>query len=110
MKSYAFLTDLTTEVAVPSGGTLSRTLHRDGSARLVAFGFDAGQELSEHTSASEAIFQVVSGSILVVVEGAELEMKPASWLLLPPGLPHSLLAVEPSVVILTLIRPPAPPA
>jgi quercetin dioxygenase-like cupin family protein len=102
---HVYVPDLGAEVTIPDEGTLSRTVHRDGLVRLVVFGFDEGQELSEHTSASAAVVQVVSGSITVEVEGVERRMDPAAWLLLPPGLAHSLRALEPSVVLLTLVRP-----
>lgn len=102
---HVYVPDLGAEVTIPEEGTLSRTLHRDELVRLVVFGFDEGQELTEHTSASAAVVQVVSGSVTVGVEGEERRMGPAAWLLLPPGMPHSLRALEPSVVLLTLVRP-----
>ncbi len=96
--------DLLTEIVPPRDGTLSRVLHRDEQLRLVGFGFDAGQELTEHSSTFPAIVQVVSGRIVVSVGGSDHEMGPTSWLFMEAGAPHSLQAEEPSVVLLTLIR------
>ncbi len=103
-KPHVYVPDIDTEISIPDDGTLSRTLHRDDLVRLVAFGFDRHQELTEHTSGSTAIVQVLSGVVVVEVEGSEREMGPASWLLMPPGMPHSLRALEPSIVLLTMIR------
>lgn len=102
-----FIPDLVGEIEIPVDGTLSRVLHRDDHVRLVAFGFDTGQELTEHTSTSAAVIQVVSGRITVNVGGTEHPMDPAAWLSMAPGEPHSLSAIEPSIVLLTLIRPGA---
>lgn len=95
--------DLRTEVTIPTDGTISRKLFEDARLRLVVFGFDAGQELTEHTSSAELIVQVVSGSITLTVEGTAHVMTPASWLVLEPRRAHSLRAEEPSIVLLTLV-------
>jgi quercetin dioxygenase-like cupin family protein len=100
-----FLPDLRAEIEIPADGTLSRVLFKDAQLRLVAFGFDAGEELTEHTSASAAIVQVVTGRIVLQASDTSHEMTSDSWLYLPPHAPHSLQALEPSVVLLTLIRP-----
>ena len=95
--------DLRAEVEIPTDGTISRKLFEDERLRLVVFGFDAGQELTEHTSSAEVIVQVVSGRITLTVEGTAHLLTPASWLLLEPRRPHSLRAEEPSIVLLTLV-------
>ena len=95
--------DIAAEVDIPTDGTLSRVLYRDTDIRVVVFAFDAGQELTEHTSSAEVIVQVVSGRITLTVEGTAHLLTPASWLLLEPRRPHSLRAEEPSIVLLTLV-------
>lgn len=95
--------DLRAEVAIPRDGTTSRKLYEDEHFRLVVFGFDGGQELTEHTSSAEVVVQVVSGRVTVTVDGVAHALGPASWLVLAPRQAHSLLADEPSVVLLTLI-------
>lgn len=91
------------EVDIPRDGTISRKIYEDERLRLVVFGFDEGQELTEHTSSAEVVVQVVSGRITVTVEGVAHAMDPASWLVLEPRQPHSLRADEPSIVLLTLV-------
>ena len=59
--------DLPAEIEIPREGTLSRVLYRDDRIRLVAFGFDVGQELTEHTAGSPAIVQGVTGRIASLV-------------------------------------------
>jgi quercetin dioxygenase-like cupin family protein len=78
-------------------------LYRRDGIRLVAFGFDAGEELTEHTAASAAVVQVVSGRITFTVDDTTHELGPTAWVGMPPGDAHSLRAVEPSIVLLTLV-------
>lgn len=102
--SATVIPDVTAEIEIPADGTLSRVLFRDDVLRVVGFGFDVGQELTEHTAAVPAILQVVSGRFRVVLGGQALELGPDSWVHLPAHLPHSLEALEPSVLLLTLLR------
>ena len=50
MSDGTVLSDLTDAVAIPDNGTLSRVLYADEHIRLVVFGFDRGQELTDHTA------------------------------------------------------------
>lgn len=99
-----FIEDLLAGLDIPAEGVLSRVLHKEGGIRLVGFAFDTGQELTEHTAAATAIVQVVSGSIDFTVDGSTHRMGPRSWLVVTPRRPHSLVALEPTVVLLTLLQ------
>ncbi len=103
--SATFIPDIGAEVEIPADGILSRTVFRDG-VRVVVFGFDAGQELSEHTAAVPAVIQVVTGRISLTLGNDDpVEAGPGSWAHLPAELPHSLVATDPTVMLLTLLRP-----
>ena len=53
-------------VDVAPDSTVSRTVLKDeGVARVVLFGFDTGQELSEHTTAVPVLPQVLDGRLEV---------------------------------------------
>lgn len=100
---YTFLPDVSTEVEVPTDGTLSRVLHRDDRLRLVAFAFDTDQELTEHTASVPAVVQVISGRIEMTLAGDTITMDPGAWLRMDAHLAHSLVALEPTVLILTML-------
>jgi quercetin dioxygenase-like cupin family protein len=102
--TYTLIPDLPGRAEVPEAGTLSRVLHDDDRLRLVLFAFDAGQELTEHTASVPAVLQVVSGRLRVSAGGDTFEMGPEDWLLLDAGEPHSLLALEPARLLLTMLR------
>ncbi len=99
-----FIPDLADEVDVPRNGTLSRVLHQDDRMRLVLFAFDEGQELTEHRSASAAVVQVVSGRLKFTSGDEFHDLRPGGWLQMAPGEDHALEAIEPTVMLLTLLR------
>jgi quercetin dioxygenase-like cupin family protein len=101
--AYTLIPDVAAEVDIPEDGTLSRVLHQSDPVRLVVFAFDVGQELTEHSAARAATIQVISGRIEMRVGGDGFEMSPGSWLLLEADEPHSLTALEPSVILLALL-------
>lgn len=103
--SHTLITDLPGRAEVPERGTLSRVLHDDGRLRLVLFAFDEGQELTEHTASVPAVLQVVSGRFRVTAGGEAFAMGPDAWLLLDAQEAHSLVAEEPSRLLLTMFRP-----
>lgn len=104
---YTHLPDLGLSVEIPPDGTLSRTLYSDASIKVVIFGFDAGQELSEHTASRPALLQVVTGEARLTLGTDTHEAHPGSWVHMPAGLPHSVSARTPLILLLTLLPQPA---
>ena len=100
---YTFIPDLTAEVEVPTEGTLSRVLHRDDQLRLVVFAFDTHQELTEHTASIPAVVQVLSCRVEMTLAGDTITVEPGGWVRMDAKLPHSLVALEPTVLALTML-------
>jgi quercetin dioxygenase-like cupin family protein len=100
----AVLADVLAELPVPEDGTLSRTLYRDDDLRLVGFAFAAGQELTDHASALSVVLQVLRGRLDLQVGDRRLELTPAGWVWIPPRVTHSLTALEPTVMLLTMTK------
>ncbi len=96
--------DIAAEVAIPEEGTLSRVLYKDEQIRVVAFAFDAGQELTDHTAAVAAIVEVLRGRLWVGLGEDFVELTPGSWVHMPANLRHSVMAIEPSVMLLTMLK------
>jgi quercetin dioxygenase-like cupin family protein len=90
--------------AVPSvgQGIVSRTVLSAPGLRAVLFSFAAGQELTEHTSGSRALIQVLSGSCEFFVEGKPRVLGAGELLHLPPRVAHALKAMEPMIMLLIL--------
>ncbi len=95
--------DVTVDLEIPNEGILSKVLYKGDGVRLVGFAFDAGQELTEHTAGRPIIVQIVTGRVDFVVGGESTTMGPSAWCYLEASVPHSVLATEPSRLLLTLL-------
>lgn len=98
------IADLTQEVEIPQNGTLSRTVYSDQQIKVVLFGFDAGQELSEHTAAMPAVIQILRGEARLTLGADTLEAGAGAWVHMPTRLPHSVFARTPMLMLLTMLR------
>lgn len=92
-------------VAVQPGAVVSKVIHRDQRLNVTVFGFDAGEGLTEHKASQAAIVQVLVGHLGFTADGEEFEAMAGFWLHMSPGTAHSLVAREPTVMLLTLISP-----
>ena len=101
------VTDLGGTADVPGSGILSRTLHADETAKVILFGFAAGEELSEHTASRPATIHVLAGELELAIDGEVVAGAPGTWLHMAAGVPHALRARVPSVMLLTLLGAPA---
>ena len=102
MATYGLVSDLRSEVEVPTDGILSRTVHTGDGLTLVVFGFDAGQELSEHTSARAAIIEILDGEADVTLGGDTHRLGAGAWIAMPPDMTHAIRALTPMRMALTL--------
>ncbi|KAA5539760.1 cupin [Roseiconus nitratireducens] len=96
--------DLAAEVVIQEGGTISRTLHQDGGLKVVLFGFDAGQELSEHTASVPAIMHFIDGEAEVTVGDHASKASANSFYHLQANVPHSITAIRPTKMLLLLLK------
>ena len=102
--SHTAIGDATAAVTVQEGAVVSKVLHRDEDLDVTVFGFDAGEGLTEHRASRPAIVQVLAGRMRFTADGEELDAAPGFWLHMTAGTPHALVALEPSLMLLTLLR------
>jgi quercetin dioxygenase-like cupin family protein len=79
-------------VQISPAGIVSRTIVQAPELRVVLFAFDAGQELTSHTSRRRALVQVLSGACDFFFGGAWHRLETGALLHLPPGHPHAVRA------------------
>ena len=102
--NYTFHENLEALVGdVPEDSITSRTIYQDKRMTVVLFRFAAGQELSEHSTPKSALIQIVSGSGKITLGDDEYTVQAGSWLQMPPSLPHSVMADESLVMVLTMV-------
>jgi len=95
------LHDLVTPTA---HGIASRILAKASGGNVTLFSFDAGQALTEHTSAFEALVLVLEGRFTLTVGGTPVEALPGSLVRLPANVPHAVDAAEASRMLLVMVK------
>jgi quercetin dioxygenase-like cupin family protein len=103
--NQAKVLSLSQETQFAPNGIVSRTLLKTPYSRTVLFGFDAGQELTEHTSTQHALIQVLTGECDFSLAGQPQRLKAGDLLYMPPGMPHAVKAGTRFSMLLTLSRP-----
>jgi len=97
-----YVADLASLIEIQQESTVSRVVMREDGLRVVLFGFDKDQALSEHTAAMPVTIQVLEGKLRVGGEGREIELVPGGVVYLSARLPHTVYAVEPSKMLLSM--------
>jgi len=95
---------LAAETQFAPNGIVSRTLVHTPASRTVLFGFSEGQELTEHTSAQQALIQILSGECEFCLDGKWQTLKAGTLLYMPPNLRHAVKAKQPFSMLLTLTK------
>lgn len=82
-----------------------RALFTDEHLKVIAFPFEAGQALDEHTAPYPAILHFVEGEAMVTLGDDRREARAGTWIHLPPELPHSIHAQTDVMMLLVILRP-----
>jgi quercetin dioxygenase-like cupin family protein len=101
---YTYIVDLAKEVNIPSDGILSRTLYSDEHVKVLVFGFDAGQELSEHTVSTPAVLHMIQGEARLTLGDDSVEARAGAWVHMPSRLPHSVQARTSVIMLLLMMK------
>ncbi len=89
---------------VTASATTSRSLVDNDRVRVVALAFDTGEELTEHTATMPVVVQLLDGTMRFEVAGDEHQLAAGDCVYLAANEPHSLEALEPSLMSLVMIR------
>jgi quercetin dioxygenase-like cupin family protein len=100
---YTLIEDLAGLIeSIQPDSIISRTFYKSDRLKAIAFGFDAGQELSEHTSSQAAVIQIVQGEATVTLGEDRHELSAGSWMHMLPRLKHSVYAKTPLIMLLLM--------
>jgi quercetin dioxygenase-like cupin family protein len=97
------ITELAPLVELTADSTVSRTVLTAPGARVVLFAFDAGQELTEHTAAMPILLSVLDGRLRIGADGEHVELVPGGLVHIDARVPHTVVALEPSRMVLTML-------
>ena len=102
-QDYTLIEDLSGLIeSIQPDSIVSRTFYKGERLKGILFGFDTGQELSEHTSSQAAIIQIVQGEAIVTLGEERHELNAGSWIHMPPHLKHSVYAKTPLIMLLMM--------
>ena len=91
-------------VSYQEGTVVSRIILKRETGNVTLFAFDAGQELSEHTTPYDALAHVVDGEAAITIAGRPYRVCAGDMLIMPAHQPHSVKAVSRFKMLLTMIR------
>jgi quercetin dioxygenase-like cupin family protein len=89
---------------IPPDTIVSRTLHSDAQMKVILFGFAAGQELSEHTSARAVLLHFLTGKADLMLGSDPHRATAGTMVQMQPHLPHSVSALEPTYMLLIQVE------
>jgi quercetin dioxygenase-like cupin family protein len=95
------LTDL---VQYQPEAIVSRVLAKRATGSITLFAFDAGQELSEHTTPFDAVVSVFDGEAEINVAGTSHRVRAGEAIFMPANVPHALRAISRFRMMLTMIH------
>ena len=88
------------------GRVVSRTFAQNNALSLTLFAFDQGEGLSTHAASGDAMVQVLDGEVTLTIGGREVVAKCGEIVVMPADVPHSVNAVKPFKMLLTVVRKP----
>lgn len=107
---YAFIPDLARRAAelaqtgLPTEHVAGRALFTDDHVKVLAFPFEAGQSLAEHTSPHPAILHVLEGEATITLGADTVQARPGAWIHMDARLPHSIHAQTRFLMLLLVFR------
>lgn len=108
---YTFIPDLAARVAElaaqaphPTDHVQGRALYTDDYVKVLAFPFEPGQALEEHTAPHPAALHFLSGEADVTLGPDAVEARAGTWVHMPPRLPHSIRARTPVMMLLLIFK------
>lgn len=90
----------------PVAGHRQIAIVRHGGATLILFVFEADGLLKEHRADGAIMIQVLTGRFQVGVGDGINEVGPGEILALAPEVPHSVRALVPGEMLLTVLKAP----
>ena len=85
-------------------GIASRVLAKASGGNVTLFAFDAGQELTEHTSPFDALVIVLDGAFTLTIGGTPVRAAAGDIVRMPAAVPHALEATEAARMLLIMLR------
>lgn len=83
---------------------VSKQIIKKPNGNITLFAFDKDESLTEHTSPYEAVVYIVDGEMEITIGGNPYIVLAGEYIILPPNIPHGLIAKVKSKMLLTMIK------
>lgn len=83
---------------------VSNTIIKKQAGTVTLFAFAAGQSLSEHTAPFDALVQILDGQMTIKIGEENHLVHDSESIILPANLPHALIALNNTKMLLTMIK------
>lgn len=100
----AHVLHLAQSVAYQDDSVVSRQIIKADTGNVTLFAFDAGQELSAHTTPFDALAHLLEGEAQIEIGGQPHLLRAGDAILLPANVPHAVKAGQRFKMLLTMIR------
>ena len=104
MDEHAGVSPVADLASYQEGAVVSRIILKRDTGNVTLFAFDAGQELSEHTTPYDAVVHVVDGEAAITIAGRPYRLRAGEMIIMPAHQPHAVKAVSRFKMLLTMIR------
>lgn len=94
---------LTEEIDYEPGKVASKTLAQRPGVGMTLFAFDIGEGIRTHAAGGDAMAQVLEGEAEITVGGVVHWVTAGHAIVMPAGVPHSLHALTPFKMLLTVV-------
>jgi len=98
------VTTLVELVDYQDGSIVSRQIMKTGAGNVTLFAFDAGEQLSEHTTPFDALVQILDGQAEIRIAGKSSVLSAGEIILMPASVPHAVIAPGRFKMMLTMLQ------
>ncbi|KLU58656.1 cupin domain protein [Peptococcaceae bacterium CEB3] len=108
MKNIEFtrVLNLKEQISYQEGQVISRTIAQVPAVNITLFSLDAGEGISTHTTAGDAMVQVLDGEAEITIGEEVLTVREGETVIMPSDVPHSLEARQRFKMLLTVVKKP----
>lgn len=99
-----FKENLVDAIKIQNKSIVSQQIIKKPNGNITLFAFDKDESLSEHTSPYEALVQIIKGKMQITIGGNPFQVEEGEIILLPANIPHGLVALEGTIMLLTKIK------
>jgi quercetin dioxygenase-like cupin family protein len=96
--------NISNNIDYQSEGVVSKQILKKFKGNITLFAFDKEQSLTEHTSPFEAVVHVIEGIMEIKIGGNPYTVSEGEVIIMPPNIPHGLVAKEKTKMILIMIK------